>query len=103
MKVYILVFHDYEGDDFGPILATRELAEKVREHASHYEVEEYEVLDTMPLRVTMHYAQRYARSMDEVRTGSRVFWDYELADLPRTMFIAWGHTVEEAVAALLPQ
>ena len=114
MKVYAAVFNGYEGDEVGPMCATREIAEAAAEQwrastdrnntvgSERITVEEYDVLERVPQMVTLHFAQRYARSPQEITVGTSDFWDYEIDSLSQSPYVAWARTEEEARAALLP-
>jgi hypothetical protein len=103
MTVYVLELHDWESIDFGPVMATRELAEQLREQLNannpdpRWSIEEYQVHTELPARVTMHYAQR---TRNGITTGTSVWWDYEAATLPRHEHIAWATTEAAARQAL---
>jgi hypothetical protein len=107
MKIYVIAYHGDDYSCFGPVLATRELAEKtlaLRDEEDEM-IEKYEVLTQVPSRVTRYYAQRiynHQQQNYEILTGSHAWWDYDVNDLPQNEWISWAETEAEALAALQP-
>ncbi len=101
-RVFVIVHHDYDNPSWGPILATRELAEATlalmaTDELEHWEIHEDPVLTDQPQRVTMHYAQYHHDG--SLTTGTAEWWDYDAAVLPQNDRIAWAATADEALAA----
>jgi len=75
VKVYVVAWYDYESSDWGPIFATRELAEDFARGIG-YEVEEYEVFERAPAKIRCYYATREPNG--RIASGSRLEWEYNV-------------------------
>jgi hypothetical protein len=103
VKVYVVVYYDYEDGGYEFIFATRELAETwLREHHKdndRYAIEESEVLNHQPEEVMCYFAQRDGNN--KIHTGKRKFYEGSLPigrDVGK--WLAWS-TVSEADARRL--
>lgn len=104
MKIYALVYYNYDDTHHAAYLTSRELAEQLRdsdEQWKDYEVEEITLFDRVPKKVTLWYACP-GLLRGEINTATRDVWEWYVnghLNITSTQ-TAWGHTAEEAIAKL---